>query len=255
MTREQANEGLLGLRRQLWTAPDVRREDDADQSEDQTRQLAEAQLAAHTEQLGKLDARAAKRLELAAKGAVEQVLESLDTGQQADPSSPRGADVERAAIRIRAAVVQGRITREQAGERLRAMRERGSEPRQRNATADITGNPLYQQTIKDVLFKEAYARYQARQTESLAFRQQATRDLVVASLDLQLWLGEKQRKRFEQVAAKLPAPATDETDTVRAEMVTKLYEHFSRTDREVLSPWQIQEFQEIRTGGNRRRGR
>jgi len=256
IARAQANERLIGLRQRLWAEDAVvRRGDEAAGSENRARELAEVQLAAHTEQLGQLDARAAKRLELAAKGAVEQVLESQDTGQRADPINARGADVERAAIRIRAALVQGRITREQAGERLRAMRQRGSEARLRNATADITNHPLYQKTIKDVLSKEAYARYQARQAESLAFRQQAARDLVVASLDLQLWLGEKHRKRFEQAVAELPTPGTDDAIQTPAETLAKLHDHFSRTEGAVLSPWQTQQFETIRTAGNRRRGR
>ena len=103
--------------------------------------------------------------------------------------------------------------------------------------------------------KEVYARYQARQAESLAFRQQAARDLAVANLDLQLWLGEKQRKRFEQAAAKLPALPADSEVLTPADLVAKLHDHFSRTEREVLSSRQTQEFEVIRTGGNRGRGR
>jgi len=253
ITREQANERLIGLRQRLWAdGVAVRQDDDAPESEDQVRRLAEAQLAAHTEQLGKLDDRAAKRLKLAAKGAVEQVLESQDTGQRGNTNNRGDADLERRAIAIRDAVVAGRLTREQAAEVLSAMRQRGSEARQQKAILDITSHPLYQQTIKDVLSAEAYAKYQAQQAESLAFRQQAARDLVVASLDLQLWLGEKQRKRFELAAAKLPAQQANAIVPAPAEMVTELYEHFSSTNRTVLSPWQTQEFQDISTGRNRR---
>lgn len=254
ITREQANERLLGLRQQIWAAdPTVRGGDDMFESEDQARRLAEAQLAAHTEQLGQLDAQAVKRLGLAAKGVVERILESQDRGQRAGAASVPNADVEGAAIRIRAAVAAGRITREQAAERLGAMRKRGSETRQQIAPVDITSHALYQQTIKDVLSKEAYAKYRARQTENLAFRQQAACDLLVASLDLQLWLGEKQRKRFEQAAAKLPAPAADATASAPAEMPAKLHDHFSRTEPTVLSPWQAEQFEAIRMGRNRRK--
>jgi len=253
MTREQANERLIGLRQRLWADNATARQDnDTPESEDRARQLADAQLAAHTAQLGQLDDRAAKRLELAAKGTVEQVLESRDADPREDPANARFGD---ATNRIREAVAQGRITREQAAARLEAMRPRGGDARSSTAPVDISDHPLYQQTIKDVLSKEAYARYQARQTESLAFRQQATRDVVVAGLDLQLWLGEKQRKRFEQAAAKLFAPPPNATVPTPADMVAKLHEHFSRTESTVLSPWQIRQFEAIRAGGNRPRGR
>ena len=249
MTREQANERLIGLRQRLWADnATARQNSDAPESEDRVRQLAEAQLAAHTEQLGQLDARAAKRLRLAAKGTVEQVLESRATGPREEPTN---APFEGAAVRIREAVATGRIRWEQAAVRLEAMRPRGSDARSTTAPVDVTGHPLYQETIKDVLSAEAYARYQARQAEGLAFRQQAARDVVVAGLDLQLWLGEKQRKHFEQAAAKLCISPEDATIPTPAEMVGRLHDHFSRAESAVLSSWQTQQFEAIRTGHNR----
>ena len=61
---------------------------------------------------------------------------------------------------------------------------------------DITHHPLYQQTIKDVLSEAAFAQYKARQAERQAFRQQALRDVLVASIDLQLFLSDEQRKHL-----------------------------------------------------------
>jgi len=243
------------LRPRLW-ADDatVQRDDDGPESENQARQLDKAQLAAHTEQLGELDARASRRLELVSKGVVEQYLESRSAGRRADQTNAREADFEGAAMRmrrIREAVVAGRITREQAAERLGAMRQRGDEAPQQNATEEITNHQLYQQTIKDVLSAEAYARYQARQAESLAFHQLAARDVVGASLDLQLWLGEKQRKHFEQAPAKLFAPPEENSIPTPAEMVARLHDRFSQVERQVLSPWQSQKFEVIRAGRNR----
>ena len=110
--------------------------------------------------------------------------------------------------------------------------------------ADITHHPLYQQTIKDVLSEAAFAQYKARQAERQAFRQQALRDVLVASIDLQLFLSDEQRKHFERVAEELSAlSAPDETPAP----VYMVHQIFQRTDHELLSPWQREEFERIAT--------
>ena len=109
--------------------------------------------------------------------------------------------------------------------------------------ADITHHPLYQQTIEDVLSDEAFAQYKARQAERQGFRQQALRDLLVASVDAALFLSNEQRKHFEMVVEELFAlPAPDE---VRAP-VYMAHQLFQRIDHKLLSPWQREEFERIR---------
>ena len=110
---------------------------------------------------------------------------------------------------------------------------------------DITHHPLYQQTIEDVLSEEAFAQYKARQAERQAFRQQALRDVLVASIDAQLFLSDEQRKHFEMVAEELSAlPAPDETPAP----VYMVHQLFQRTDHALLSLWQRKEFERISTG-------
>ena len=111
--------------------------------------------------------------------------------------------------------------------------------------ADITHHPLYQQTIEDVLSEEAFAQYKARQAERQRFRQQALRDVLVASIDAQLFLSDEQRKHFEMVAEELSAlPAPDEAPAP----VYMVHQLFQRTDHALLSPWQRKEFERISTG-------
>ena len=110
---------------------------------------------------------------------------------------------------------------------------------------DITHHPLYQQTIEDVLSEEAFAQYKARQAERQDFRQQALRDVLVASIDAQLFLSDEQRKHFEMVAEELSAlPAPDEVPAP----VYMVHQLFQRTDHALLSPWQRKEFERISTG-------
>lgn len=87
----------------------------------------------------------------------------------------------------------------------------------------------------------------ASQSERLAYRQQALRDVVVAAIDNFLWLGEKQRKHFEGTAAELVAPLAIAGVQVPVQVPT---EFFERADRELLSPWQRRQFEELNTRWN-----
>jgi len=182
ITREQAGLKLDALEKELRADPMIRGKIQAKQ-EEMIRLIVAAKLDAHTEQLGELDARATKRLTLVSKGVVEQVIESWDTGQRADP------------------------------------------------TTDITDYPLYQQTIKDVLSDDAYVRYQASQTQRVAFRDQALRDLVVAYLDTHLLLSDEQRNDFVETAAKMSIPENANGWTLLARLVRQV-------DQKDLSRWQ-----------------
>ena len=163
--------------------------------------MAEAKLAAYTEQLGSLDDRASRRLSLVTKGVVEQHLEA----QPEDPDE-RYKRVERAEAEIIKAVKVGLINRREVGAKLEALKkELWQEEKEwvteneykHKSNTEITNHPLYQQTIKDVLSDKAFARYKALQAERQAFRLQATSDLVVTSLDTHLLLDENQRQHFE----------------------------------------------------------
>ena len=120
----------------------------------------------------------------------------------------------------------------------------GDNLRAKYKETDITHHPLYQQTIKDVLSEEGFAQYKARQAERQDFRQQALRDVLVASIDTQLFLSDEQRKHFEMVAEELSAlSAPDETPAP----VYTVHQLFQRTDHELLSTWQREEFERIST--------
>ena len=108
--------------------------------------------------------------------------------------------------------------------------------------AEITHHPLYQQTIKDALSEEGFAQYKARQAERQRFRQQALRDVLVASMDAELLLSDEQRKHFEMAAEELFA--VHAPDEVLAP-VDIAYQLCQRTDYELLSPWQREEFEKI----------
>jgi len=196
---QRAGHKLRGMNKDPRVNPNVRRGDDDRAREEWIRMSITARLAAHTDQLGELDAHAEKRLVLVAKGVVEQVLEAQDRGLQED---------------------------------------RGNAP-----GAHITSYPLYQATIKNVLSEEAYDRYQASQAHRVAFRQQAQRDLVVALLDTQMWLGEEQRERYKKMAAKLSMP--NACGWVALSRLVK------QVDPETLSLWQRRGFDAIGEAGAR----
>ncbi len=83
ITKEQADERLEALRRRLGAEERNQRdpaimEESENASQNTAKLIAEAQLAAHTEQLGPLNERASRRLALVSKGVVEQLLEARD---------------------------------------------------------------------------------------------------------------------------------------------------------------------------------
>ncbi|HIA69234.1 TPA: hypothetical protein EYN98_24990 [Candidatus Poribacteria bacterium] len=220
ITKKQADERLEALRRRLRAEernqrdPTIMKENE-NASQNTAKLIAEAQLAAHTEQLGPLDERASRRLALVSKGVVEQFLETQDEWK--DPTS----------------------------------------------SDDITNHPLYQQTIEDVLSEDTFDQYKAYQEERLAFRQKVSRDLVVASLDRHLLLGENQRKHLEVITGMVnmwqPAPIASGKTLTPVHTLIQLSEQLNS---EALSPWQwerfspiIEEFQEWTSNNdvNRRR--
>ena len=203
--------------------------------------MAEAKLAAYTEQLGSLDDRASRRLSLVTKGVVEQHLEA----QPEDPDERYKiververveAEIARAEAEIIKAVKAGKINRREVGAKLEALKKElwqgekewvTENEYKHESNTEITNHPLYQQTIKDVLSDKAFARYKALQAERQAFRLQATSDLVVASLDTHLLLDTNQRQHFEDTVAQL---------STSGNIFTKLFEQLDNS--EVLNSWQ-----------------
>ena len=140
---------------------------DTAESQAQMMQLAEAKLTAHTELLGPLTERAARRLALVAKGVAQQYTEAQDKTH--DVMDELWGDEE--------------------------------------TNIHITEHPMYQQAIKDVLSEEAFAQYNTYQAERDVWYQQVLRDLVVACMDTQLLLDDTQRKVLEAAASQLiPGP-------------------------------------------------
>ena len=209
--------------------------DNTSESQEKMRRLAAAKLAAHTEQLDSLDESTSQRLTLATKGVMEEYLET----QGKDWNSK----YEEVAKEIHEAVAVGKLTNQEAAQKFEALKKRlHAEKRATNSDTDITHHPLYQQTIKDALSQEGFAQYKARQAERQRFRQQALRDVLVASIDAQLFLSDEQRKHFEMAAEELSAlSAPDEAPAP----VYIAYQLCQRTDHELLSPWQREEFEKI----------
>ena len=225
------NKKLAGARlKDLKRRPRSKAEAENSNSEFEKRAklMAEAKLAAYTEQLGSLDDRASRRLSLVTKGVVEQHLEA----QPEDPDERH----KKAEAEIIKAVKAGKINRREVGAKLEALKkELWQEEKEwvteneykHKSNTEITNHPLYQQTIKDVLSDEAFVRYKALQAERQAFRLQATSDLVVASLDTHLLLDENQRQHFEDTVAQL---------STSGNIFTKLFEQLDNS--EVLNSWQ-----------------
>ena len=210
-------------------------EDAASESQEEMRRIAAAKLAAHTQPLGPLDETASQRLVLVAKGVVEEYLDA-----QGRDSEPRH---EKAEKEIHEAVAVGKMTNQEAAQKLEGLKKRlHVEERATNSDTDITHHPLYQQTIKDVLSEEGFAQYKARQAERQDFRLQALRDVLVASMDTELFLSNEQRKHFERAAEELLDLSTP--DEVPAPVYIA-YQLCQRTDHELLSPWQQEEFERI----------
>ena len=248
ITKQQAEERLTEMK--LRADGTVRRDPTElkrgrQLQQDNRKKLAEAILAAHTDQLGPLDERAKKRLALVSKGVVEQYLESQSTAHQADP---RKEEFQRAEKRIRIAIEAGRITKQQAEKRLAGMKLRAdgaangkmkfdieTQKDQESGFKDVlTNHPLYQKTINDVLSIEAYAEYQRKQEKKKAYYMMASRDLVVAMLDTTLLLSEKQRQQIETVVEDLPSSYDFGPDTNRQLFARLMTEKNSVN----LSQWQ-----------------
>lgn len=209
------------------------------ESEERMKWIAEAKLAAHTELLGPLDERAARRLALAAKGVVQRHFESED--------EDREQMLQELEARFMKSVEAGEMTREQAAVGLQVMREdlweeEDINKRHETSASGITKHPLYQQAIKDVLSEEAFARYKAHQAEREALRLQALRDITVACMDTQLLLSDSQREQLETAVSHLaPVPYAGSKP---AEFM--FFQLFRRARNfEILTSWQQGEFERV----------
>ena len=206
------------------------------ESESQMQQRAEAKLTAHTELLGTLDERATRRLALVAKGVGQQHFEAQDETREAI-SEEIEADLMKK-------VEDGKMTHEEATAILNFTLENAMNElfRDEGSKLDITSHPLYQQTIKDVLSEEAFAAYSKYQIERAALHQQALRDIVVAGMDTQLLLDDRQLARLKVAASELiPTRLSG-----RSSPTVMFFQLFPQTvDFEVLTPWQQGEFERV----------
>ena len=172
----------------------------------------------------------------------------LDDEDWDEDEDPRKEEFQRAEKRIRIAIEAGRITKQQAEERLAEMKLRAdgaangkmkfdieTQKDQESGFKDVlTNHPLYQKTINDVLSIEAYAEYQRKQEKKKAYYMMASRDLVVAMLDTTLLLSEKQRQQIETVVEDLPSSYDFGPDTNRQLFARLMTEKNSVN----LSQWQ-----------------
>ncbi|MYA70839.1 hypothetical protein F4009_02940 [Candidatus Poribacteria bacterium] len=195
----------------------------------QLRSFAIAKLRAHADLLDPLNKEASRRLSAIEGVVVQQYIDAQDT----DPE----AAYRETAAKLRQAVEAGEMTDKQVDERLDALKqelwnEYGA-IRWREPNGDITRNPLFQKTIKDVLSEEAFAQYTARQTERDNWHQQALRDVAVATLGTPLVLDDTQRKRLKTIVAELTV------DLLKTDALPSMFHQLlQRTDHEMLSPWQ-----------------
>lgn len=217
----------------------IRIGDNTTESEERMKWIAEAKLTAHTELLGPLDERAARRLALAAKGTVQQ---DFEFEEEAHEQMLRELEA-----RFMKEVEAGKMTREQAAVRLQVMRkdlwkEEDINKRHETSASDITNHSLYQQAIKDVLSEEAFNRYKAHQAEREALRLQALRDITVACMDTQLLLSDSQREQLETAVSHLaPVPYAGSKP---AEFM--FFQLFRRARNfEILTLWQQGEFERV----------
>ena len=212
----------------------TKKEDTADTAKPQdAMQIAEAKLQAHTELLGTLDARAAQRLAIAAKGVVQQHFEAQDARHE---KTLQGFEAD-----FRQKIETGEMTREQAQNALETMKKSLSEKNSVINTSGITTHRLYQQAIKDVLSEEAYAQYSAHQAERKTWRRQALWDLVVTCMDTQLLLDNTQRKHLETAVAVF-----DPVSRRKSPPISMFFLLFQRQRNfEILTPWQQGEFERV----------
>ena len=195
----------------------------------QLRTFAIAKLRAHADLLDPLNKEASRRLSIAIDGVVQQYIDAQNT----DPE----ATYRKTAAKLRQAVEAGEMTDRQVDERLDALMKelwgKGGAIRWREPNGDITKNPLFQQTIKDVLSEEVFAQYTANQAEMDNWHQQALRDVAVVSLGTSLILDDTQRKQLTTIAAELTV------DLLKTDALPSLfYQLLQRTNHEMLSPWQ-----------------
>ncbi len=195
----------------------------------QLRSFAVAKLRAHTALLGTLNKEASRRLSAIEGVVVQQYIDAQNT----DPE----ATYRETAAKLRQTVEAGEMTDKQVDEKLDALMQElwdeGGTIRWREPWGDITRNPLFQKTIKDVLSEEAFAQYTEHQVERGNWHQQALRDVAVASLGTQLILDDTQRKQLETIAAELTVDPL-ETDA----LPILIYQLLQRTDHGMLSAGQ-----------------
>ena len=219
-------------RKQPW----IELHPDKAESPEQMMEIAEAKLVAHTELLGALDEQATRRLALVTKGVVQQHFEAQNEIREAI-SREVEADLMKK-------VEDGKMPPEEAAAMLNFVLENAMNELSRDGgpKVHITRHPLYQQTIKDVLSEEAFARYSEHQTERASLHQQALRNIVVACMDTQLLLEDPQRETLETAASALiPAPLSE-----RSAPIMMFFQLFPQTvDFEVLTPWQQGEFERV----------
>ena len=212
----------------------------------QLRSFAIAKLRAHADLLGPLNKEASRRLSAIEGVVVQQYIDAQNT----DPE----ATYRETATKLRKTVEAGEMTDKQVDERLDAlMKELWDEHgtiRWREPNGDITRNPLFQKTIKDVLSEEAFTQYTAHQAERDKWYQQALRDVAVAGLGTPLILDDTQRKQIKAIAAELTV------DLLKTDALMDMFHQLlQQTDREMLSPWQQETLTFMQAGFQRQFGK
>jgi len=156
------------------------REEEAEYNRQRPLLLIKAQLVAYTAQLGPLDERAARRLDIATKGVLEDQVEAYHFYQKVL-----------------------RTGRHDATQWLADNRDRAYQAHLYN----VVNHPLYQQTIESVLPQAALAAYKKKRATRTAYREQVVRNLLTASLDALLLLDDQQRRTAREIVEQTPVPS------------------------------------------------
>lgn len=216
--------------------------------------LAEVVLDAHTEQFGKIDGAGKQRLKIVFKSIIPQyiqaqneyvdkkMLQNLTYGQIMD-SVRNGKNTRKEAVKKLKGFVQ------EIGE-TQNTDQRDSEGKFGNhlnrsiykvdtisvfidSISHLLNNPLYQQTLKDIIPEKAFEEYKNRQIERDQFQQQAAPNFILEYYDSLLLLNTTQRKQLKSITDKLTLSSMS-----YSEFQLMLLEVNLSIDPEMLGPWQ-----------------
>lgn len=236
-------------------------EPDKNQRYEILQKLSEGVLDAHIEHFGIIDEEGKKRLELVAKGIIPQYIEAQNVYVNTRMLENRTSE------QIMTSVIKGQISRNEAVKKLRNIPQELRDNQNINQRdrvdelannqnqflykmalkswftdniSDLLYNPLYQETIKEIISEKAFEEYQTHQTERQLYQQQAAQNIIFQLFDSLLLLNTTQRIQFKTITDKLTLPSMSNTG-----LQLMFIEVYLSIDPEMLSPWQQNVFKRM----------